>query len=547
MFTKNFVLETVNRFHGSHRLDLKAKNTYKWVMLLPESAAEMEPDLLYVCLLSEALKRKKDISGFEYLCIRDRFTDNDDDADTIDGIIIIDEYKEVTWLLNLVQQRFRQIGEWVFNMRDALVNNCDYQQLIDISEPILKNFVAILDSSYRLLAFSKNTLCREPINIALLEKGYHSDEVLNKFRDAKRFEIYEQEQGVVVSPVKGPISNYEILNGFCRYGGEWLLHVVMECSATPLSPGTVDLFEIFLDNLDICFARQQHTHPAQIYSSLIMEMLYGGLDDPFIIGERAKTADVPFYGHYNAYRIVFNDNSTVLIGRFVQELMTYLPKSRIVANNFEVSVLNIYNSPDVNKLSSINLDKLAPLFEKYGVLCGVSEIFTTLPEFKNACVQATRAQALGIQLRRLGNYWQLNSEIYKTIAVKGNGVVFHYNDIYVYLMLHLAHAGAFDVFKNTQYINTLNKLHEYDTENNTHLVQILYAHLVSERRATSTGRLLHMHRNNVLYHISRIEEITGINLDDYWVRIKLMLAFHFFELQESNKIFVNPGNNTSGV
>ena len=539
-FTKNIVLETLNQYRGSHYLDDSGR-TYRWVAMLPEDPDEMEPDILYVCLLSEALKRNPEAQGYNYLCIRDRFTDDEDDADKekMRGFIVINENKDVSWLLNIVQKRFLEISEWVTKMQDALIDNCDYQRLLDLCEPILKNFVSVFDSSYTLLAYTKSIKGRDPVTIALVEKGYHSDDILQKFREKRRFEVYEQEQGVVIS-APGVVSQYEIVTKWCRYGGELMVQVVVECSLTPLSPAFVDLFEIFMEYIDICFQRQQRAHPSQIYSSLLHEMLYGELSSPFVIGERAKTADIPFKGYFDVYRIVFKDNSTILVGRFVQELMAYLPKSRIIAHNYEVIVLNVYSLSNTQKQSRANLSKIVPLLEKYGALCGVSERFMSLPELMNAYTQATRAQTLGVQLRTLGNYWNFDSEVFKETSVRNSDSVFFYNDIYIYLAIHMAQSGTYDAFNNTFYNAALKKLIDYDTDNKTRLVQVLYAYLITERRATSSGKILNMHRNNVLYHISRIEAIIEVDLNNYWVRLKLLLAFHFFELQESNRLFYNP-------
>ena len=536
MFTKNIVLELLRPYRGSQYLSTSKDQKYRWVALLPEGTEPLEHDILYAGLLSDAMKRNLDEPGYSYLCIRDRFTDDDEDAAALKGIVVVNENKDVTWLFNIVQNRFLQINEWVEKMRLALIDNCDYQQLTELCEPILNNFVSVFDSSYTLLAYTKNIECHDPINVALLEKGYHTDEILQKFRERRRFAVYEQEHGVVVSE-PGVISRFEIVTKWCRYGGELLLQVVMECSRTPVSPAAVDLFEIFMEYIQICFLRQQRSNPSQIYSSLLNEMLYEELDNPFIIGERAKTSDVPFSGHFDVYRIVFEDNSTVLVGRFVQELMAYLPKSKIIAHKYEVTILNIYGSPSAHKQSSQNLQLLIPLLEKYSAMCGVSEMFTSLPELKNAYIQATRAQTIGVQLRALGNYWRFDKEVFEETSVNRTGSIFNYNDVFIYLALHFAQSGTFDAFGNTFYINALKKLLEYDEQNNTRLVQILYAYLVYERRATVAGRLLGMHRNNVLYHVSRIEEITGIDLDDYWARLKTTLAFHFLEIKESNRVF----------
>ncbi len=545
MFTRNIVLEALQQYRGSHYLDAAAKPIFRWLSLLPENPEEMERNILYVCLLSEAIKRSTETPGYYYACIHDRFTDDAEDARSLTGIIVINENKDIAWLYNIIQKRFLEISDWVDKMRAALIDNCDYQRLADLCEPVLNNFISIFDSAYTLLAYTKNIICHDPVNIAMMEKGYHTDETLQKFRDRKRFEVYEQAQGVVVSP-PGVIARFEIVTKWCRYGGELRLQVVMECSRTPMSLAAIDLFGIFMNNIEICFLRLQRANPSQIYSSLLTEMLNGDLDNPFIIAERAKAADVPFSGHFNAYRIVFEDNSTILVGRFVQELMAYLPKAKIIAHKYEVVVLNIYDQQKIQKQSFSNLSKLTSLLEKYGAMCGVSEAFSSLAELKNAYTQATRAQTLGVQLRTLGNYWNFDRDVFEATAVERNGNIFYYDNVYLYLSLHFAQSGSFDAFYNTFYNKTLRKLLEYDKENHTRLVQVLYAYLVSERRPTAAGKLLDMHRNSVLYHVSRIEEITGIDLNDYWARLKLSLAFHFFELKESNRLFFNPGGESAG-
>jgi hypothetical protein len=539
------VLEALQQYRGSHYLDKAAKPKFRWLSMLPEHPDEMEPDILYVCLLSKAIKRGTETPGYYYACIRDSFTDDVEDARALDGVIVINENRDVSWLFNIIQKRFLEISDWVDKMRAALIDSCDYQRLVELCEPILNNFVSIFDSAYTLLAYTKNITCHDPINIAMMEKGYHTDETLKKFRDRRRFDFYENEQGIVVSP-PGVIAQYEIVTKWCRYGGELRLQVVMECSRTPMSLASVDLFEIFMDYIEICFLRLQRANPSQIYSSLLTEILSGDLDNPFIIAERAKAADIPFLGRFNTYRIVFEDNSTILVGRFVQELMTYLPKAKIIALKYEVIVLNIYSQLKIKKQSLTNLSKLTSLLAKYDAMCGVSEEFSSLAELKHAYTQATRAQTMGVQLRTVGNCWNFDRDVFEATAIKRNGNVFYYDNVFLYLSLHFAQSGSFDAFYNTFYNRTLKKLLEYDKENHTRLVQVLYAYLVTERRPTAAGKLLGMHRNSVLYHVSHIEEITEIDLNDYWARLKLSLAYHFFELKESNRLFFNPGGDSTG-
>ena len=101
------------------------------------------------------------------------------------GIIVINENKDISWLFNIIQKRFLEISDWVDRMRAALIDNCDYQRLADLCEPVFNNFISIFDSAYTLLAYTKNITCHDPVNIAMMEKGYHTEETLQKFRDRK--------------------------------------------------------------------------------------------------------------------------------------------------------------------------------------------------------------------------------------------------------------------------------------------------------------------------------------------------------------------------
>lgn len=544
-FTDNIVLDILKIYRGTNHLNNTDKRRYRWISLLPGQAEEMEADLLYVCRLSQAIPLNQSFPGkFHFLCIRDCFTD-EDDMETLTGMVIINEQRGVSWLFNLVQKRFLKLNKWQADMQTALLDGCDYQMLIDLSEPILCNFIATLDSSYKLLAHTKSITCSDPVAVSLLEYGYHTAETLEKFKKANLFKVYADEHGIILGK-RGEISQYEAISKWCRYGGELLLHTVMMCVQTPLSPGLIDLFEIFMEYMEKCFLSEQYANPSRLYNSLLHDMIYDGLDNPFVISERANASNVPFTGYFDAYRITFQNNAGILVGRFVQELAACLPKSKIVAHNYEVTVLNIYSSGGIRRQTFHNLDVTQSLFRSYGVICGVSEGFFMLPDLLHACEQAARAYTLGMRIREMGNFRNFDKEVYEAANCFQNGLqqnnIFFYDEICPYFILHAGQSEPFHAFKNTRHVEALEKLREYDRQNNTRLTEVLYAYLVSERRATAAGKLLHMHRNNVLYHISRIEELLDIDLNDYWTRLKLDLAYHLFELQEANRRVMAPSD-----
>ncbi len=534
-FTKNMILEVLRPYRGKNYMAKEDDRTFRWVAMLPTEKDAMEPDMLYVCYLSEALKRRSETAGFYYICIQDRFfgDEEEDSSAKLRGTIVINENKEVSWLLNIVQERLLQISEWMLNMQSALVGECDYQKLIDLCEPILNNFVSVLDSSYKLLAYTKNILSDDPINVSLVDKGYHTEETIKLLQKNRRFKFYDESENLYTTSA-GAISRYETVGKWCRSGGTPLLHVVMVCSRTPLNSGMVDLFDMLMDAINVCFQReQQNPNIVQPYSSLLLDILYNDLDNPVIIAERAKSANIPMAGSYNVFRIVFEDNAIVLVSRVFQELLSLMPGSRIISHQYEIVALNIYPKGNVSESTEKIASLIRPVLDKYRAVCGVSAEFHKLPELKIAYIQASRAEFVGSRLRDLGNYWNFDKGLWEQIAPPSERQIFNYDDMYIHFMLYKSKHNMYDVFVNNYYNKALQKLVDYDKEHNSNLVQILYIYLLSERRATAAGKLLHMHRNNILYHIANIEEMLGIDLSDHMTRLKMILTFCLSEIGDA--------------
>lgn len=70
----------------------------------------------------------------------------------------------------------------------------------------------------------------------------------------------------------------------------------------------------------------------------------------------------------------------------------------------------------------------------------------------------------------------------------------------------------------------------YDHNRGTNLVETLKVCLENNMNAASAQKLLHVHRTTYLYRIRRIQEISGINLDDYRTRLYLMILFEIINI-----------------
>jgi sugar diacid utilization regulator len=75
------------------------------------------------------------------------------------------------------------------------------------------------------------------------------------------------------------------------------------------------------------------------------------------------------------------------------------------------------------------------------------------------------------------------------------------------------------------YLDTLGKLEQYDIQNNSDFMEILYTFLQEDGSYIQTASRLFMHRNTLLYKINKIHEILKVDLSDPKVRLEINLGF----------------------
>lgn len=68
----------------------------------------------------------------------------------------------------------------------------------------------------------------------------------------------------------------------------------------------------------------------------------------------------------------------------------------------------------------------------------------------------------------------------------------------------------------------LNKLEEYDHANGTFLQETLIAYYMNGFNVGKTAEVLYIHRNSLQYRINKIEELLGLELDDYMEYLDLV-------------------------
>lgn len=501
---------------------------FSWALFLPADRAALRSDRLYLCTLAEARAAAEESAEGCFLCPAES-----DGAPLPPRTITVEGGGTLPALAARLQERMAELGDWLALLNESAMENPSYQSLLDYCEPVLKNPLYILDASYKLLAHTRNLLDDDEIDVRLRETGYHSEEAMLAFRRSNRFKVYRSNVGILVNPPGNP-NRYATVSKWLWDRGMPVVHLIMVCSNTAPDAGLLALFDLAAQNCALRFRQIQNTapHTGHYYDPLLNDLLFGSLDNPRIIAERARMSGLPLSGNFDCFKILLREGDSYPVARLLDELLSRFPGVSAISHGYEIVALNQRRTAQDAAVSP----EMQDFLDRYGAVCGVSEPFHALSELPAAYTQASRALGIGEVLRRHERGWNASVSAPGATHSPRRGPVFYYDDVVVYYALSQARNGSVDVFQLTPYLELVQELLRSDREHRTDNARMLYVYLASERRATRTGELLHMHRNNVLYRIPRIAEKLGLELDDYWVRLKLLLAFHLTELEEAHRM-----------
>ena len=82
------------------------------------------------------------------------------------------------------------------------------------------------------------------------------------------------------------------------------------------------------------------------------------------------------------------------------------------------------------------------------------------------------------------------------------------------------------------YQETLGPLLQHDSRNDGTLIETLEGFFQCNGNLSETARMMHLHRNSLLYRLGRIEEILGHTLEDAELRLSLQIALKIHHLQK---------------
>ncbi|MBQ9031042.1 MAG: helix-turn-helix domain-containing protein [Parasporobacterium sp.] len=177
-----------------------------------------------------------------------------------------------------------------------------------------------------------------------------------------------------------------------------------------------------------------------------------------------------------------------------------------IENNYLVCLVNM--PQDQHMQYTILNEFISKCAKRSRYYCGVSNSFNNLSTCPGAYYQSKKALAIGKKL-------------------KNDPFIADHNVFFFRQVMPLALLDeAASVINIRKYVSpTVLQLIEYDKEHNSDYAYSLYCYLESSHNFQTAAKMACVHKNTMVYRIKKIEELTGLSLDDGQECLRLHLSF----------------------
>ena len=135
------------------------------------------------------------------------------------------------------------IREWAANLAGIVSREGTIQELIDESEQLFDNFIDVNDSTYSLIARTKNIEPADPLSTELVRLGCHNLDAIKAAESIGAFGEWRDQSDINVF---GPDETvpFKYITCVLKDRNSYAGHIVMVCNNHDATPGMMDMFRI---------------------------------------------------------------------------------------------------------------------------------------------------------------------------------------------------------------------------------------------------------------------------------------------------------------
>ncbi|MCL2124899.1 MAG: helix-turn-helix domain-containing protein [Oscillospiraceae bacterium] len=382
--------------------------------------------------------------------------------------------------------------------------------VVAVGYELLGNPIVVSDKSWKAIAIAADEKESEDkgYNEFLTQGALSLDTVTFDIKDKLTNRIERSEKPF---RYQGANMKYARLLGRILAGNRPVATVSVIEVNHPFSDKDFEIVEMLCDAVSAEMQKNKFLHYTRglLYEELIVELLESGGDNANLVSERIKALGL---GMKKFLYVITVDIKGFDIEKFSLSYMRdYIEKmisgsKALIYNDYIVVVTSCSRE---NNLLEADTNTLDEFLREYNMRAGISRSFLRLEDMGEHYRQSLEALNIGMRMNT-------------------DECLYSYEDYAVYHIAKVCsqYAGLRQFCQPKLY-----ELLEYDKEHNTSFTNSLYAYLKHSRNITETAKALHLHRNSMIYHLKRIEEILGFPLSESNTLLHIELSFRFMEYE----------------
>lgn len=406
-----------------------------------------------------------------------------------------------------IQLYLLDIYKWIENMHYALANACDCEQLLQLSEPILKNYLSVTDSTFSLIAHTPDIDPIEDASRYLLAHGTYSPKVLSAVNQSRLAEKWSQKATTKIYSANA-INPCPSIEHVYHLGSQYAAHLVM-VSPQPITQGQAFLFSLLIDPVGTFLNNQwRRDNPIkQRYTDFLTNLLQGHQMSKELIQQQAQVLDIPVEGVFKIC-IVASAWKGGSSEYFATRVLSLIPECKVIVDGDNLVVMLCIDSrQSKNRLFRLE-EQLFTMVENLETQVGMSRKFFSLFGATSAFIEAQVALTYG-------------KIHHKDFVVPDNE---HEDERVSYIYRFKRYFPFFIADPDADQNSFLRKcnlaqqilgdIEKEDELHGTNDLAILRIYLYSGNRVSAVCSSLDMHRNSVSYRLKHIEEVYDLRLNN---------------------------------
>ncbi len=422
-----------------------------------------------------------------------------------DRACVVETEDSLLAFYSTIQKLMDQLHLWDQKISDLLLGSDSLQEILECSAPLFENPCMFLNDQFTLLAFygeltaEDNALFYETVQLGRSPNRLF--EQLLALPPQERLKYVPRGNVVITNELSG---QGELMSN-CLVDGIPVLRFFMTCDLN-LGPGLKDLVAHLMSRIRTSPGIQDLAKRSSGTYDILFSRLIDTPDDASS-QDTIVSLGLNRYNMFCVSAIDFDAQIAVRSG-VLSKLRVLCPRVHFfVYNDHSYALLGgIRKEGDTQSPLEAMQRLLFPLLDELNANYGMSNDFTDLTALGAACAQADYAM-------NSINHTSVQED--KTDPVRYSHVMLNH------MVNHFFDSYNFDTYCPPAFRAVLENTPSTSAVDN---VQLLYTYLSNQCNSTYTARELHMHRNNVIYRIARLQERYGLDLDDSTQRTLLLMC-----------------------